>query len=183
MVEQHLSRQTYVASGVVRIGKYTWPERLQKLYEGLSEIISLHAPEVMVIEKIFVDKNVASALKLGQVRGVAMVVAAIHHLPVAEYTPRQVKKAVVGYGGAEKRQIQHMMQTLLKLSGLPQSDAADALAVALCHGQMTRGLTMNKGGSTMNKTDIMNRTDFMNKKDLKERKPNSKRLKNRNRKG
>lgn len=94
----------------------------------------------MSIEKIFVHKNVSSALKLGQVRGVAMVVASLQNIPIAEYSPRQIKKAVVGYGAAEKRQIQLMMQILLKLDGLPQSDAADALAVALCHGHMTRGL-------------------------------------------
>lgn len=85
-------------------------------------------------------KNVSSALKLGQVRGVVMVSASLKNIPIAEYTPRQIKKAVVGYGAAEKRQIQHMMQSLLKLDGLPQSDAADALAVAMCHGQMIRFL-------------------------------------------
>ncbi len=92
----------------------------------------------MAIEKIFVHKNVSSALKLGQVRGVALVVAALNQLPIAEYTPRQVKKAVVGYGAADKVQVQHMMQILLKLSGLPQKDAADALAIAMCYGHMNR---------------------------------------------
>lgn len=86
------------------------------------------------------NKNVSSALKLGQVRGVAMVLSSLQNLEFAEYTPRQVKKAVVGYGAAEKKQIQHMIQSLLKLNGLPQTDAADALAVALCHSQTMRGL-------------------------------------------
>jgi crossover junction endodeoxyribonuclease RuvC len=82
---------------------------------------------------------VASALKLGQARGAAIVAAALHELDMAEYTARQVKKMVVGYGAADKAQIQQMMKVLLKLDGLPQKDAADALAVALCHGQMMRG--------------------------------------------
>jgi crossover junction endodeoxyribonuclease RuvC len=130
----------YVGSGVIRIGKFLWPERLQKIFEGLSQIIAQYSPQIMVVERIFVNKNVSSALKLGQVRGVAMVVCALQNLSFAEYTPRQIKKAVVGYGAAEKKQIQMMMQALLKLNGLPQSDAADALAVAMCHGQMMRGL-------------------------------------------
>lgn len=142
MIDQSLSRQVYVTSGVIRIGKYVWPERLKNLFEALADIIIQHRPEIVVIEKIFVDKNVSSALKLGQVRGVIMVAAALQNIPVAEYTARQIKKAVVGYGAAEKRQVQHMMQTLLKLSGLPQSDAADALAAAMCHGHTTRGLPM-----------------------------------------
>lgn len=98
-------------------------------------------PEAVAIEKIFVHKNVASALKLGQARGAALVAVALNELSVAEYTARQVKKSVVGYGAADKTQIQQMMQVLLKLDGLPQKDAADALAVALCHGQMMRGQT------------------------------------------
>ncbi len=79
-------------------------------------------------------------MKLGQARGVAIVAATLHGLEIAEYTPRQVKKTVVGNGAADKAQVQHMMQALLKLSGLPQSDAADALAVAVCHGQTSRGI-------------------------------------------
>jgi len=95
---------------------------------------------MVAIEKIFVHKNVASALKLGQARGVAIVVAAQYGLQIAEYTARQVKKAVVGYGAADKKQVQHMMKVLLKLSGIPQADAADALAVAVCHGQNSQGI-------------------------------------------
>jgi len=98
------------------------------------------SPTSVAIEKIFVHKNVSSALKLGQARGAAVVAAALKGLTIAEYTPRQIKKAVVGYGAADKNQIQHMMQVLLKLNGLPQSDAADALAAALCHAQTMRGL-------------------------------------------
>ncbi len=130
----------YISSGCIRIGKLIWPERLQHIFEGLSQVITEYSPDVVVIERIFVHKNVASALKLGQVRGVAMLVAAFKGLTVAEYTARQIKKAAVGYGSAEKHQVQHMMQSLLKLTGKPQADAADALAAAFCHSQNLRGL-------------------------------------------
>lgn len=140
MIEQHRGMPQYVSSGCIRIGKFSWPERLQHIFQGLSEVIKEHAPEVVVVERIFVHKNVSSALKLGQVRGVVMLVAALSSLEVAEYTARQIKKAAVGYGAAEKNQVQHMMQSLLKLTGKPQADAADALATAFCHSQNLRGL-------------------------------------------
>lgn len=114
-------------------------ERLEKIFEGIIQIVGEYAPDMAAIEKIFVHKNVASALKLGQARGAAMVAIAKKGLTIAEYTPRQVKKTVVGYGGAEKAQIQYIVKTVLKLSDLPPVDAADALAVALCHGQIFRG--------------------------------------------
>jgi crossover junction endodeoxyribonuclease RuvC len=113
---------------------------LQHIFEGLSTVILEFKPTAVAIEKIFVHKNVASALKLGQARGAAIVAAALSELEVAEYTARQVKKSVVGYGAADKNQIQQMIKILLKLDGVPQKDAADALAVALCHGQQMRGI-------------------------------------------
>ncbi len=129
-----------MASGCIRIGKLNWPDRLHQIYQGLFQVINEYSPSVIAIEKIFVHKNAATALKLGQVRGVALVVAALLGKEVFEYSARQVKKAVVGYGGAEKNQIQHMMQSLLKLNGKPQVDAADALALAICHAQHNRFL-------------------------------------------
>lgn len=138
MIEQKRGMPQYISSGCIRIGKLTWSERLQHIFEGLSQVVTEYSPEVVVIERIFVHKNVASALKLGQVRGVAMLVAALKGLQVAEYTARQIKKAAVGYGAAEKNQVQHMMQALLKLTGKPQQDAADALATAFCHSQNLR---------------------------------------------
>lgn len=113
---------------------------MQQIFEALTQIVKEYSPTAVAIEKIFVHKNVASALKLGQARGTAIVAVAVQGLKVAEYTARQVKKAVVGYGAADKNQIQYMMQLLLKLNGLPQADAADALAVALCHAQSLRGI-------------------------------------------
>lgn len=140
MIEQIRGRQHYVTSGCIRLSQYSWDKRLRYIFEGLSKVIIEFSPDAVAIEKIFVHKNVSSALKLGQARGAALVAAALNQLGVAEYTARQVKKNVVGYGAADKKQVQQMMQVLLKLDGLPQKDAADALAIALCHGQMIRGL-------------------------------------------
>jgi crossover junction endodeoxyribonuclease RuvC len=95
--------------------------------------IETYIPQEFAIEKVFMARNADSALKLGQARGVAMVAAVNHSLPVSEYSARQVKQAVVGHGGAEKEQVQHMVARILSLPGLPQEDAADALAIALCH--------------------------------------------------
>lgn len=139
MIEHQGFKQTYIVSGCIRIPKKPWPERLKHIFEGLSQVIVEYMPTTVAIENIFVHKNVSSALKLGQARGAAMVAVAKHGLDISEYTPRQIKKAVVGFGGADKIQVQHMMQKLLGLNGLPQKDAADALAVAFCHGENVRG--------------------------------------------
>lgn len=140
IIEQIRGRQHYVTSGCIRISQHPWHKRLQHIFEGLSTVILEFKPTAVAIEKIFVHKNVASALKLGQARGAAIVAAALSELDIAEYTARQVKKSVVGYGAADKNQIQQMVKILLKLDGVPQKDAADALAVALCHGQQMRGI-------------------------------------------
>ncbi|MDO6749042.1 crossover junction endodeoxyribonuclease RuvC, partial [Gilvimarinus sp. 1_MG-2023] len=108
-------------------------------------MIETWSPQQFAIEQAFMGKNAASALKLGQARGVAMVVAALQQLPVAEYAPRAIKMAVTGTGGAEKEQVQHMVQTLLKLPGRPQADAADALAIALCHAFTAASLVARAG--------------------------------------
>jgi crossover junction endodeoxyribonuclease RuvC len=110
------------------------PERLATVFTRLSEIIREHRPDKVAIEDIFYAVNVKSALKLGQVRGVAMLAASSAGLPVAEYAPLSIKSAVVGYGKAEKQQVQHMVTRLLNLDAAPESpDAADALAIAICH--------------------------------------------------
>jgi crossover junction endodeoxyribonuclease RuvC len=137
------SRRTskYVASGcIVTNTSQGLPERLGVIYEGMVEIIERFAPQEFAIEDVFVSKNANSALKLGQARGVAIAAGVAAHLPIAEYAPRQVKLAVVGTGRANKEQIQHMVRVLLSLPGLPQADAADALAIALCHVN-TAGVT------------------------------------------
>ena len=110
------------------------PFRLQKIYDGLRELIALHRPEWVALESPFMSKNVQSAMKLGQSKGVALLAARHGGVPIAEYTPTQVKSAVTGYGAADKAQIQHMVKRTLGLVDLPKpSDVADALAIALCH--------------------------------------------------
>jgi crossover junction endodeoxyribonuclease RuvC len=127
------NRYHYVTSGCIRITQKNLGLRLQQIFDGLRQIISQYQPEEAAIEQVFMHQNPGSALKLGQARGAAIVAAAIHVLPVAEYSARQVKQSVVGFGAATKTQVQHMIKNLLNLSDFPQSDAADALAVAICH--------------------------------------------------
>lgn len=127
------ARNEYVASGCIRISGDALPERLQQVYAGVSEIIERYTPQEMAIEQVFMARNADSALKLGQARGVAIVASVNAGLPVSEYAARLVKQSVVGNGGADKVQVQTMVAHLLKLPGLPQADAADALAIALCH--------------------------------------------------
>jgi len=110
------------------------PRRLERIFNRLSELIAVHQPELVAIEDVFYAVNVKSALKLGQVRGVAMLAAAAAGLEVCEYAPLAIKSAVVGYGRAEKSQVQQMVTRLLRLPEVPEPpDAADALAIAICH--------------------------------------------------
>jgi len=108
--------------------------RLQTLYLALCRILEEYDPQEAAVEKLFFQRNVTTAISVGQARGVALLALAQAGLPVAEYNPQEVKQAVSGYGGADKRQMQHMVQRLLGLASLPKpDDAADALAVAICH--------------------------------------------------
>ncbi|HEY3706165.1 MAG TPA: crossover junction endodeoxyribonuclease RuvC [Terracidiphilus sp.] len=110
------------------------PIRLELVYRELRERLAQWQPDVVAVEEVFYSVNAKSALKLGQVRGVALLAAACEGLPVAEYAPLRIKQSVVGYGLAKKEQVQFMVQRLLKLEELPQpADAADALAIAICH--------------------------------------------------
>ncbi|MFP3854011.1 MAG: crossover junction endodeoxyribonuclease RuvC [Anaerolineales bacterium] len=126
--------------GVIRTSsKSDMPERLIQLYQALEEVISEHQPRTSAVEKLFFQRNVTSALSVGQARGVAMLALAEAQVPVGEYTPMEIKQAVAGYGGADKRQIQLMVQRLLHMEEQPSpDDAADALAVAICHLQSSR---------------------------------------------
>jgi crossover junction endodeoxyribonuclease RuvC len=126
----------YVECGVIEAPRDAdLATRLQVVAGTLEEIIGEFHPDAVAIEKAFTGKNAASALKLGQARGAIMLVATQHGLPVFEYTPARVKSVVVGHGRATKQQIQQRMQLLFRLRRTPLSDAADALAIALCHGQ------------------------------------------------
>jgi crossover junction endodeoxyribonuclease RuvC len=110
------------------------PERLLEIFHQLNKIILLHRPESSAVEKLFFQRNVRTALSVGQARGVILLALAEAGLPVYEYTPLEVKQAVAGYGGADKNQVQQMVRALLSLKEVPQpDDAADALAVAICH--------------------------------------------------
>jgi crossover junction endodeoxyribonuclease RuvC len=110
------------------------PERLRMLYGDLKELLSLHRPDCVAVEKLFFQRNVSTALAVGQARGVVLLAIAEADREVAEYTPNEIKQAVVGYGSADKRQVQEMVRTLLRLPEIPKpDDAADALAVAITH--------------------------------------------------
>ena len=124
---------SYCASGCIRTSGSNLPARLGQIYVGVKELIDQYQPDEFAIENVFLARNPQSALKLGQARGVAIAAAVAADLPVYEYAARQVKLAVVGTGRANKAQVQHMVQVLLQLSGQPQADAADALAIAVCH--------------------------------------------------
>ena len=140
LIEYQRGRALYVGSGCIRTSGEDFPQRLQEIFEGLSEIVKEYQPDEAAIEQVFLGKNVSSAFKLGQARGVAIVAASSQSIPVAEYSARQVKQAVVGKGSAEKSQVQHMICHLLKLESSPPEDAADGLAIALCHAHMSQGM-------------------------------------------
>lgn len=126
-------RHKYISSGYVKITGDELPERLGMIFSEIAVVIEKWQPQTMGIEQVFVNKNVDSALKLGQARGAAICAGTNAKLDVGEYTPRAIKKAVVGNGSADKEQIQQMMKLLLKLDFVPQSDEADGLAIAICH--------------------------------------------------
>jgi crossover junction endodeoxyribonuclease RuvC len=130
------NRHIYLASGHLNLASFPATQRLRKIFLGLQEIMQVWQPQEAAIEQIFMQENAGSALKLGQARGAAIVALDI---PVEEYSAREVKKSVVGHGAATKDQVQFMVKRLLNVSGNIQADAADALAVALCHAH-ARGL-------------------------------------------
>ncbi|MFQ5675255.1 MAG: crossover junction endodeoxyribonuclease RuvC [bacterium] len=120
--------------GVKLAPKDSFPIRLKKIYDGLSTVIERYNPDHFAIEDLFYAENAKVALKMGHARGVAILAAVNHQIPTAEYSPREIKQSVVGNGGASKEQVQRMIQQLLSLRDLPEPiDAADALAVAICH--------------------------------------------------
>ncbi len=118
---------------VIKAGTGDFPGRLGKIFSGVRDLVAAHRPQVAAVETVFVSHNAASAIKLGQARGAAVCAAIDGGVEVVEYAPRAIKQALVGKGGADKVQVQHMVRVLLGLSEAPAEDAADALAVALCH--------------------------------------------------
>lgn len=140
------NRHIYLTSGYLDVSAYPFCERLRHIFLGLQQIIQTEKPEEAAIEEVFMHENSNSALKLGQARGAAIVAL---NIPILEYSARQVKKSVVGYGAANKEQVQFMVRKLLNIVGNIQADAADALAIALCHAQMRtfKKLSAVMGGS------------------------------------
>lgn len=134
VVEKRRSDILHIQHGEIKVtGKGTLPSFLVSIYEQLMAVIGLTKPDAVAIEDIFYGKNVKSLIKQGQARGVAILAGSHSGLPVFEYSPLEVKKAVVGYGRAEKSQVQAMVKAILQLRETPRADAADALAVAICH--------------------------------------------------
>ena len=140
VIECRGSECFHVAHGCIAVDGDEIATRLRTIFERLQTLIAEHAPAEVAVERVFVNRNVDSALKLGQARGAALC-AVPEGLPVFEYAPRAIKKAVVGSGAAEKPQVAHMIKLLLRIDGRITPDASDALAVAVCHAQSRRMLT------------------------------------------
>ncbi len=141
----------YIHCGCVTTKSTSQPERLKTIFQEICQVIEEYAPQQAAVEEVFMGKNPSSALKLGQARGSAMVACLSHDLPVAEYSARKVKQAVVGAGGADKLQVQHMVKALLRISDTIAEDAADALAVAICHANTEASLIRMAGAKSFSR--------------------------------
>lgn len=137
MIECGPAKQTGLANGCIVANAGSLSERLRCIFEGVQALVERFKPDEIAIERVFLNRNVDSALKLGHARGAALC-AVPGQLPVFEYAPRAIKLAVVGFGGAEKEQVAHMIRALLGVEGRLPADASDALAVALCHANSRR---------------------------------------------
>ena len=140
VVRQDGNRLHYVQHGaIVTPSKWEMPRRLGRLFDGVTELVRGYRPETVAVEELFFNTNVTTAITVGQARGVALLAAYKAGVAVAEYTPLQVKQAITSYGRAEKRQVQEMVKTLLNLREIPKpDDAADGLAIAICHAFSSR---------------------------------------------
>lgn len=134
VIDIEANHAIHVTNGYIKVTGITLAEKLEQIFNEIDAVITEYQPQEASIEKIFMHKNADSALKLGQARGAAIVVCARQQLKIFEYSANQVKQATVGKGHAQKHQVQHMVKVLLCLQQTLQEDAADALAVALCHG-------------------------------------------------
>ncbi|MEQ8314033.1 MAG: crossover junction endodeoxyribonuclease RuvC [Gammaproteobacteria bacterium] len=141
----------YIDCGCIKTGNGELPARLKVIFSEICAVVEQHSPDQVAIEEVFMGRNAASALKLGQARGAAMTACLSHELPVDEYSARQVKQAVVGAGAAEKGQVQHMVKALLSLSDTIAEDAADALAVAICHANTHASLIRMAGAKSFSR--------------------------------
>jgi crossover junction endodeoxyribonuclease RuvC len=126
-------RSRRIDSGCIRVGGHPWPQRLGLIFDGVARVVAEHQPHEIAVEQLIFARDPNAALKLGQARGAVLCAGLKAGVQVHEYSPKSVKLAVVGTGGAEKSQVQHMVSILLNLSDIPSEDEADALALALCH--------------------------------------------------
>ena len=138
----------YVGCGCIRTQTQDFPQRLQIIHAELVKVIEQFSPQQSAVEEVFMGRNASAALKLGHARGAAMVACLSNQLPVAEYSARKVKQAVVGNGAADKAQVQHMVKALLSISDNIAEDAADALAVAICHAHTQASLIRMAGAKS-----------------------------------
>ncbi len=138
----------YVGCGCIRTQTQDFPQRLQIIHAELVKVIERFSPQQSAVEEVFMGRNASAALKLGHARGAAMVACLSNQLPVAEYSARKVKQAVVGNGAADKAQVQHMVKALLSISDNIAEDAADALAVAICHAHTQASLIRMAGAKS-----------------------------------
>ena len=151
IIESDGYNSEYVTSGCVKATEDNWSQRLGVIFNGIQELLIQYSPDQVAIEKVFIHRNADSALKLGQARGAAICAVVNRSISIEEYTPTEIKQSVVGKGNAAKEQVQHMIQVLLKLSAVPQEDAADALAVAMCHANTKNTLSRIQGVKGMRK--------------------------------
>lgn len=151
VIEARGAKLTHIAHGCIRAGDGPLPPRLATIYSGLAAVIAEHQPAEYAVEEVFMRVNIGTALILGQARGVAVLAGAMAGLPFAEYAPAQIKRALVGNGRAEKAQVQHMVRLLLKISATKTEvlaeDAADALAIAICHAHVRGTIAQGIQGS------------------------------------
>ena len=141
----------YVGCGCIRTQTQDLPQRLQIIHAELVKVIEQFSPQQSAVEEVFMGRNASAALKLGQARGAAMVACLSNQLPLAEYSARKVKQAVVGHGAADKAQVQHMVKALRSISDNIAEDASDALAVAICHANTQAGLIRMAGAQSFSR--------------------------------
>ncbi|MDH2102981.1 crossover junction endodeoxyribonuclease RuvC [Acinetobacter ursingii] len=150
IIEKDGAQLRFIDAGTIRTESQDMPERLKRIFAGVERIVKFHGPTEAAVEQVFMAQNPDSALKLGQARGAAIAALVNLDLQVAEYTARQIKQSVVGYGAADKEQVQMMVMRILSLTIKPQADAADALAAAICHahvsGSMSKMAVLNALG-------------------------------------
>ncbi|RSB56617.1 crossover junction endodeoxyribonuclease RuvC [Acinetobacter soli] len=150
IIEKNGNDLRFIDAGTIRTETQGMPERLKRIFAGVERIVKFYGPTEAAVEQVFMAQNPDSALKLGQARGAAIAALVNLDLDVAEYTARQIKQSVVGYGAADKEQVQMMVMRILSLSIKPQADAADALAAAICHahasGNMSKFAVLNALG-------------------------------------